>query len=726
MIPYNNFSVLPWYTSIEEQNARKWWAYGRVYPLFTPGGYVPPFQLIVPHVNTPSLSSFILKDANNGITIGDFTSQLSSAGLTFKQFTTRGYDVVVYPSTQQVLTNVKDGRYYFEAMINGVKHYSEVFTLVNNMSGYVKLQWWDVEDFVMDGGTIVYKTPAFKNVLYIDSDIAKPEYLFEEEGETRDGYYYPFKMISEKRYHFQFLASEYLLDVMRFIRMSDYVEIIYKGQTFSVDTFLMTPEWEGDGDIASVEVEFETSTVAKRLPYIEDITPTPLDSLSVTPTSLTFAAEGETLAINIVSNVPWVLSLPSWLVASAQSGSGNATINLTAGANNTGSQRTGYVSVVGDGVQGTNVSVLQPTPSSKYLSASPMNIQFAPEGGTATLAISSNVAWSLTLPNWISASAQSGQNNASITLTASANSSGSSRSGNIVIAGTDVSSVNVATSQAAQFSPSISINRPTFESDYKERTFYFQITCNGAWECVSSTAAWLTCSSSGNGNGTATIHLDANSSSSQRSGTLTFRMVDYPSVTCTSTITQGAYEPTITYSIELDPAYWTFDRYGETLSVGVEGITRTDGVVTARTYLNASALTFSSSGDSVATRSGLSFTAPNITSLPYQDYTHQTWHIVWTAHPSASANLNLTQMPNYTGFPQWILTTISPTQFDLYDVNSNPPYLIYKLHEASNLVYIDIESDASEYLGANVFDDDGMTQADVIGTITQVGPIGTT
>ena len=40
----------------------------------------------------------------------------------------------------------------------------------------------------MDAGTIVYKNPAFKNVLYLQSDLAKPEYPFEEEGETREDF----------------------------------------------------------------------------------------------------------------------------------------------------------------------------------------------------------------------------------------------------------------------------------------------------------------------------------------------------------------------------------------------------------------------------------------------------------------------------------------------------------------------------------------------------------
>lgn len=265
MIPNNNLSVLPWYTSLAQQNARKWWVYDRVYPLFTQAGFVLPFQILVSHVTTPSLASFLLVDANTNATVSNITAALLNTGLTVKQFSALGYDVVVYPGQLPALNALLNGRYYIIATINSTTYYSEVFTVVNDIEPYLKITWWDNEDFVMDAGTIVYTNPTFKNILYLKADIAKPEYQFEEEGETRDGYFFPTKQISEKRYRFSFLASEYLLDVMRFIRMADYAQIEYHGQTYSLDTFLITPEWESNGDVAAVEAVFDTATVAKKI-----------------------------------------------------------------------------------------------------------------------------------------------------------------------------------------------------------------------------------------------------------------------------------------------------------------------------------------------------------------------------------------------------------------------------------------------------------------------------
>lgn len=270
MIPNNNLSVLPFYLNSQYQNARKWWVYGRVYPLFTPAGFILPFQIMREHNSNDVVQICYLWDANGGLNpVADLGNNMRSQ-ITKKEFPALGYDVYVFTGLLPVAVSMNNGRYYLHISIGSSGHgpdtyVSEIFTVVNDIQPYLKITWWDVNDFVMDAGTIVYTNPEFKNVLYLQSDIAKPEYVFEEEGEERDGYFFPTKQISEKRYRFNFFASEYLLDVMRFIRMADFVEIEYHGQKYSLDTFLITPEWEDNGDVAAVEAVFETATVAKKI-----------------------------------------------------------------------------------------------------------------------------------------------------------------------------------------------------------------------------------------------------------------------------------------------------------------------------------------------------------------------------------------------------------------------------------------------------------------------------
>ncbi|MDR1680192.1 MAG: hypothetical protein LBS12_00185 [Prevotellaceae bacterium] len=72
----------------------------------------------------------------------------------------------------------------------------------------------------------------------------------------------------------------------------------------------------------------------------------PVGDLSISPSSLSFAAAGETKTFTVTSAKAWTVtsSDPSWCTVSPASGSGDATINVTATAN-TGAQRPATITV---------------------------------------------------------------------------------------------------------------------------------------------------------------------------------------------------------------------------------------------------------------------------------------------------------------------------------------------------------------------------------------------
>ena len=264
MIQNNNISVLPFYTSIDEQNHRKSYAYGKIYPLFVPADMLLPFQ-IIRNTRANDVTSVVLYD-KTGKQVADITTNMKETGLQIVRFQSFRYDVILYPSILPMPLNQLDGIYYM-TLSDGVQTwYSEMFTVVQDVSAYLKIQWWDVENLVFDAGQIVYTEPNYKNTLYLCTELGKPEYEFEEDGEERDGYFFPEKQISVKTYKCTILAPEYLCDVMRFIRMADYIHITDKyGREYDCDTFLITPKWETQGDLASVEIEFKTNTVVKKI-----------------------------------------------------------------------------------------------------------------------------------------------------------------------------------------------------------------------------------------------------------------------------------------------------------------------------------------------------------------------------------------------------------------------------------------------------------------------------
>lgn len=262
MTPNNNLSVLPFYRSIDEQNGRKSYAYGAIYPLTTPINTVLPFQII--RTSDALTALYARLYTAGGKLVKDISQAMRDTGL--KVAGVGDYSIIVYPGGLPMPISQQEGRYYITVTDGPVTWYSDVFTAVNNVSGFTKIEWYDKENLLFDAGAIVYESPKFINRLFVCAEIAMPDYEFEEEGETRDGYFFPEKQLSSKKYKFTMLAPEYLCDVMRLIRMADYIRVTDKyGRVYDCDTFLITPKWQTQGDLASVEVEFTTDTVVKRI-----------------------------------------------------------------------------------------------------------------------------------------------------------------------------------------------------------------------------------------------------------------------------------------------------------------------------------------------------------------------------------------------------------------------------------------------------------------------------
>lgn len=262
MTPNNNFSILPFYTDLSKQNHRKDYAFGEVYPLFTPDRKILPFQ-IIRDTRINNISSVLLKTIE-GSTVANITSQLISNGLIIKSYSTYGYDIIIYPGSLLITTETPEGRYYLQITDGVETWFSEIFTIVRSVESYLKITYRDSESLIFEGGRIDF-SDNFAFNLYLPTQLGRPDYEFEEQVDKRDGYQFVEKQISEKTYKFNFVAPEYLLDAMRIIRMMDNVEITSKGEVYSVDQFLITPKWQSGGYLAGVEAEFQCNTVIKKI-----------------------------------------------------------------------------------------------------------------------------------------------------------------------------------------------------------------------------------------------------------------------------------------------------------------------------------------------------------------------------------------------------------------------------------------------------------------------------
>lgn len=256
----NSFSVLKWYSSLEEQSHRRSYAYGRTYPLVCAVNTLPPFQIVRNHKTTIDYRAALYTE--EGELVMENFDQAISAEL--QLVTGTSYDVFVYDGSELDIS-LSEGAYYVVFDDNGEKYYSEVFTMTSDTECYMSIEWWDKETFDFEGGRIYYDG-RFKNRLLVKAELGKPEYSYEEEGEERDGLFFPSKQLSTKTYRFSFLAPEYVCDALRLARLSSHVRITDTfGHSYNADSILVTPEWLEDGFLANVVVEFTSASVVKKL-----------------------------------------------------------------------------------------------------------------------------------------------------------------------------------------------------------------------------------------------------------------------------------------------------------------------------------------------------------------------------------------------------------------------------------------------------------------------------
>lgn len=263
MIPNNNLSILPIYDSLAKQSHRKDYSFGEVYPLITPHKTILPFQKI--RATRPDAVGVITAKLINmqGVEILDISAQLIATGLIINRYASLGFDVIIYPGTIPMDIVLDKGTYWLEMNDGTQTFYSEVFNMVSDVSRCLKIEFWDSENVAINSGLIDF-TNDFKYRVYLDTQVGRPDYEFEEEVTRRDGYNFVEKQMSEKSYKFSFYAPEYLCDAMRIIRMMDNISIASLGDNYTADQFLITPKWQKGGYYAEVEAEFQCDTIIKK------------------------------------------------------------------------------------------------------------------------------------------------------------------------------------------------------------------------------------------------------------------------------------------------------------------------------------------------------------------------------------------------------------------------------------------------------------------------------
>lgn len=252
----NNISPLPFYDNLALQNHRKDYAFGQIYPLITYKNMLLPFQVVL--ANGAAINWVRIYNFNTGV-YKVITKSMKENGLVLKSYT--DFKLLKYPGTLPIVDIKHEGLYYLAISIADLGIiYSDIFTVTNRVDDYLLLAYSNSYNFELKSGIVDF-SDNFIFKCYLNTQIGKPEYSFEEEATERMGYTFIESQVSKKIYKFTFIAPEYLCDALRIVRLCENKQITSKLQTYDLTMFSMEPDWEEQGDLASVECEFETDTV---------------------------------------------------------------------------------------------------------------------------------------------------------------------------------------------------------------------------------------------------------------------------------------------------------------------------------------------------------------------------------------------------------------------------------------------------------------------------------
>lgn len=255
-------SPLKFYDNIAKQNHRKNYAYGNIFPLVMRFNILDPFQFILPLENKGNIQAAILYNIND-TQIDDITNTLNENGLCIKEI--NNYKIVMYNGIFPITKIKKEGSYYIKLIIGNNIYYSEVFCFTNNVDKYLVIEYYNKgSDFLIKNGIITF-TDNFKFRLRIKSELGKPEYSFEEEATKRLGYSFIESQVSTKIYKFNAVLPEYLCDALRIIRLCSNKTLISNNESYDMLTFDMDVEWQEQGDLASVNCEFQVDNIIVNL-----------------------------------------------------------------------------------------------------------------------------------------------------------------------------------------------------------------------------------------------------------------------------------------------------------------------------------------------------------------------------------------------------------------------------------------------------------------------------
>lgn len=230
--------------------------------------------------------------------------------------------------------------------------------------------------------------------------------------------------------------------------------------------------------------------------------------LEVSPHVFQFGKEGGDKEISVECDTDWVFDLEcDWLVLSQQSGTGNATVVLSAEPNVYSEPRTRQFNIKSGELSAQFIVSQEPGDEPIMASFEPDTLFVAYTGGVHTLDVTSNTTWQLQASSWIILQTSYGEGNASINIIVDVNQSSEGRMGFVTAFH---NGQELATMVVAQEGKTYILETDITELDVRPEggSYEIQVISNQSW-AANADVNWIHYDpQSGFGNKTLTVTVD--------------------------------------------------------------------------------------------------------------------------------------------------------------------------------------------------------------------------
>lgn len=230
--------------------------------------------------------------------------------------------------------------------------------------------------------------------------------------------------------------------------------------------------------------------------------------LEVSPHVFQFGKEGGDKEISVECDTDWVFDLEcDWLVLSQQSGTGNATVVLSAEPNVYSEPRTRQFNIKSGELSAQFIVSQEAGDEPIMASFEPDTLFVAYTGGVHTLDVTSNTTWQLQASSWIILQTSYGEGNASINIIVDVNQSSEGRMGFVTASH---NGQELATMVVAQEGKTYILETDITELDVRPEggSYEIQVISNQSW-AANADVNWIHYEpQSGFGNKTLTVTVD--------------------------------------------------------------------------------------------------------------------------------------------------------------------------------------------------------------------------